>query len=170
MGMFMAYADILIPRALDELNLRFAPPQPDVGSERLYGGMDEMVEIQKEFGIFKKGRPLHQSLRALNLLPTNNAVRQRWLTLIEKLGKHPSNREGESGSEAIVNALLENFASARPLPVFFTTHDMQGKGVGQSPVLITHGARPLHYLEVDFLVVSLPMQSKEAAERSRKSS
>lgn len=169
MGYFMAYADILIPKALDELNLRFAPAQPDVGSERMYGGMDEMNEVQKEFGIFKKGRPLHLSLRALNLLPANNAVRQRWLTLVEKLGKHPSNREDENGSEAIVHALLENFASAKPLPVFFTSHDMQGKSVGQSPVLITHGARPVHYLEVDYLVISLPMQSKEAAERARKS-
>lgn len=167
MGYFMAYADILIPSALEQLNLRFAPAQPDVAGERLYGGIDEMLEIQKEFGIFKKGRPLQQSMRALNLLPTNNAVRQRWLTLVEKLGKHPSSREGENGNEAIVNALLDNFASAKPLPVYFTSHDMQGKGAASSPVMITHGARPLHYLEVDYLVISLPMQSKEAAERAR---
>lgn len=167
MGFFMAHADILIPDLLNQLNLRFAPRQPDLGSERLYGGIEEMAEIQKEFGIFKKGRPLQQSLRALNLMPVDNAVRQRWLTLIERLGDHPSNHNGDNGNEAIVNALLENFTSARPLPVFFTSHDMQGKQVKDSPVLITHGARPVHYLEVDYLVISLPMQSKEAAARMR---
>ena len=168
MGFFMAHADILIPDLLNQLNLRFAPRQPDLGKEQLYGGIDEMAEIQKEFGIFKKGRPLQNSMRALNLLPADNAVRQRWLKLIEKLADHPSNRSGENGNEAIVNALLENFASAQPLPVFFTSHDMQGKPVKESPVLITHGARPVHYLEVDYLVISLPMQSKEAAARMRR--
>ena len=167
MGYFMGYADILIPDLLNQLNLRFAPRQPDVGQERLYGGIDEMAEVQKEFGIFKQGRPLQQSLRALNLLPTDNAVRQRWLKLIERLADHPSNHNGDNGNEAIVNALLDNFAAARPLPVFFTSHDMQGKPVKESPVLVTHGARPVHYLEVDYLVISLPMQSKEAAARMR---
>ena len=83
MGYFMAYADIQIPSLLDQLNQRFAPAQPDLGGESLYGGIAEMAEIQKEFAIFKKGRPLQQSMRALNLNAGNNAVRQRWLTLIE---------------------------------------------------------------------------------------
>ena len=167
MGYFMGYADILIPDLLNQLNLRFAPRQPDLGQESLYGGIDEMAEIQKEFGIFKKGRPLQASLRALNLLPTGNAVRQRWLRLIERLADHPSNHNGDNGNEAIVNALLDNFESGKPLPVFFTSHDMQGKQVKDSPVLIIHSARPVHYLEIDYLVISLPMQSKEAAARMR---
>ena len=167
MGFFMSYADILIPDLLNQLNLRFAPQQPNVADERLYGGIEEMAEIQKEFRIFKKGRPLHRSMRALNLSPADNAVRQRWLRLIERLADHPSNRNGENGSEAIVNALLENFASSKPLPVYLTSHDMQGKPVQESRVLVTHGARPVHYLEVDYLVISLPMQSREAAARMR---
>ena len=109
----MAYADIQIPSLLDQLNQRFAPAQPDLGGESLYGGIAEMAEIQKEFAIFKKGRPLQQSMRALNLNAGNNAVRQRWLTLIEGLAKHPSNRDGENGGDAIVNALVE-VASERP--------------------------------------------------------
>ena len=167
MGYFMAYADIQTPSLLDQLNQRFAPAQPDLGGESLYGGIAEMAEIQKEFAIFKKGRPLQQSMRALNLNAGNNAVRQRWLTLIEGLAKHPSNRDGENGGDAIVNALVENFAAKEPLPVFFTSHDMQGKPVKESPVLITPGARPLHYLETDYLVISLPMQSRQAADRMR---
>lgn len=166
MGYFMADADILIPSVLDEINLRFAPPQSSCSSE-LYGGIEEMIEIQKEFRIFKAGRPLKQSMRALTLLPCHNQARQRWLNLIDALSKHPSNRSGESGGEAIVNALLENFAQAKPLPVFFTTHDMNNKPVKDSPVLITVGARPVHYLEVDYLVISLPMQSRQAADRTR---
>lgn len=166
MGYFMADADIFIGSVLDELNLRFAPPQKTDDKE-LYGGIHEMAEIQKEFGIFRKGRPLQNSLRALNLTPTNNTVRQRWLRLIEALAKHPSSRKGENGNEAIVNALLENFALATPLPVYFTSHDMDGKPVAESPVVISTGVRAVHYLEVDYLQISLPMQSKEAAERMR---
>lgn len=166
MGYFMADSDILIHSVLDQLNLRFAPPQSESGTD-LYGGIEEMAEIQKEFGIFKKGRSLKQSMRALHLLPDHNQARQRWLTLIDALSKHPSNRAGENGGDAIVNALLENFSLSQPLPVFFTTHDMNGKPVKESPVLITPGARPVHYLEVDYLVISLPMQSRQAAERMR---
>ena len=166
MGYRMKDADILVPTLLDELNLRFAPAQRGASSPA-HGGMAEMNAVQKEFHIFKKGRPLHTSFRALHLMPVNPAVKERFLTAMRDLDKHPSNRDSEKGGEAVVNALLENFASAKPLPVYFTSHDMQGKPIEKSPVLITAGARPMHYLEVDYLVVSMPMQSLQAAKRAR---
>ena len=46
---------------------------------------------------------------------------------------------------------------------------MAGKKVADSQVLISRG-RPIHYLEQDYLVISLPMQSRQAAERMNKSS
>ena len=166
MGYFMGDADIFIPDMLSQLNLRFAPAQAS-GDRALLGGIEEMTEIQKEFGIFKPGRSLEQSVRALNLMYSNNVVKQRWLTLIAALAKHPSNRTGENGNQAIVNAILENFGAASVLPVYFTSHDMEGQKVQESPVLITPKGRPVHYLEVDYLVLSLPIQSKEAAARVR---
>ena len=166
MGFFMKDADVLVHSVLEQLNLRFAPAQRADGGLQA-GGIAEMAEIQKEFSVFKKGRALHTSLRAMHLMPTNNAVKERFLTAMKALDDHPSNRNGEAGGEAVVNALLENFAAGKPLPVYFTSHDMQGKSPADSPVLITPGARPVHYLEVDYLVISIPMQSKEAALRAR---
>ena len=58
MGMFMKHNDILIGSMLDQLNLRFAPPQ---GKEKTYGGIEEMAVLQKEFEIFRKGRPFATS-------------------------------------------------------------------------------------------------------------
>ena len=66
-------------------------------------------------------------------------------------------------------ALIEDLARAQPLPVFFTSHNMAGKKVADSQVRISRG-RPIHYLEQDYLVISLPMQSRQAAERMNKSS
>ena len=170
MGFFMREHDIFIGTMLEQLNLRFAP-EPDCPDPRddLSGGIRLMAQLQKEFKLFKKGRTFAASARALNLMPYNRSVANRWLTLLAALAKHGSSRAGENGSEAIVNALIENLAQAQPLPVFFTSHDMAGKKVADSQVLISRG-RPIHYLEQDYLVISLPMQSRQAAELMNKSS
>jgi hypothetical protein len=165
MGYFMREHDIFIGSLLEQLNLRFAPEPaaPETG-DNLAGGIREMAELQKEFQIFKRGRPFATSVRALNLLAHNRSVSNRWLTLLGALAKHSSSRTGEDGSQAIVNALIENLSQADPLPVYFTSHDMAGKTVGESQVQISRD-RPVHYLEQDYLVISLPMQSRQAADR-----
>lgn len=169
MGFFMREHDIFIGSLLEQLNLRFAPePVTPDSNDNLAGGIREMVELQKEFQIFKKGRPFATSVRALHLLAHNRSVANRWLTLLGALSKHSSSRAGENGSEAIVNALIENLSQADPLPVYFTSHDMGGKKVAESQVQISRG-RPIHYLEQEYLVISLPMQSQQAAERMNKS-
>ena len=163
MGYFMREHDIFIGSLLEQLNLRFAP-DPANGDERgeLCGGIGEMAQLQKEFGLFKKDRPFATSVRALNLMAHNRSVANRWLTLLAGLAKHSSSRAGENGSEAIVNALIENLAQPTPLPVYFTSHDMAGKSVADSQVQVSRG-RPIHYLEQDYLVISLPMQSQQAS-------
>ena len=72
MGWFMKEHDIYIGSMLDELNLRFAPPQ---GLATHYGGLDEMVALQKEFKILKKGRAFRTSVAVLNLCSRNNEVK-----------------------------------------------------------------------------------------------
>jgi hypothetical protein len=154
MGFFMKHNDVLIGSMLDQLNLRFAPPQ---GKEKTYGGIEEMAALQKEFEIFKKGRPFAKSVAVLNLAAYNNDAKNHWHDLLGSLSKNKSNRAKLSGDEAIVDALVKNLKAKNPLPVYFTSHDMR-KGEEAKKVLITDKGRPVFYIERDYLVVSLPMK------------
>lgn len=157
MGYFMKHNDILIGSMLDQLNVRFAPPQ---GKEKTYGGIEEMAALQKEFEIFKKGRPFARSVAVLNLAAYNNDAKNHWHELLGNLSKHKSNRGKLNGDEAIVDALVTNLKSKNPLPVYFASHDMR-QGDESKKVLITDKARPVFYIERDYLVVSLPMKPWE---------
>ena len=161
MGWFMKENDIYIGSMLDELNLRFAPSQ---GLATHHGGIEEMVALQKEFKILKKGRAFKTSVAALNLGSRNNEVKNRWLDLVGALSKHTSNIPKLDGDAAIVNSLVKNLAAKAPLPVYFTSHPMQEN----AQVKITDKSRPVHYLEQDYLTISLPMQSVQAANAARK--
>ncbi|MES2383794.1 MAG: hypothetical protein V4593_04545 [Pseudomonadota bacterium] len=162
MGFFMKEHDIYIGTMLDELNLRFAPSQ---GKESHFGGIDEMVALQKEFKIFKKGRSFKTSCAVLNLGARNNEVKNRWQALLGNLAKHDSNVKGQNGDAAIVAAIMKNLSSKTPLPVFFTSHDMRGVKEN-AEVKITAKTRPIHYLEQDYLSISLPMQPVSAVKKA----
>lgn len=159
MGFFMKHNDILIGSMLDQLNLRFAPPQ---GKEKTYGGIDEMAALQKEFNIFKKGRPFAKSVAVLNLAAYNNDAKNHWHDLLGSLDRHKSNRGKLNGDQAIVDALVKNLAAKNPSPVYFTSHDMRQGGESKN-VLITEKGRPVFYIERDYLVISLPMKPWEGS-------
>lgn len=161
MGAFMKDHDIYIGTMLDELNLRFAPSQ---GRGTHFGGIEEMAALQKEFKIFKKGRAFETSCAALNLGSRNNEAKTLWHSLLRNLCKHPSSKGNEHGDSAIVGALIRNLASPMPLPVYFTSHDMRGDATNVE-VKITPKSRPLHYMEQDYMTISLPMQPKSAAKK-----
>ena len=161
MGWFMKEHDIYVGSMLDEMNLRFAPSQ---GLATHHGGIEEMVALQKEFKILKKGRSFKTSAAALNLGARNNDVKNRWLNLLGALSEYKSNVPKQDGDVAIVNALVKNLAAKAPLPVYFTSHPMQEN----AQVNLTDKSRPVHYLEQDYLTVSIPMQSVQAANAARK--
>lgn len=160
MGYFMKHNDILIGSMLDQLNLRFAPPQ---GREKTYGGIEEMAALQKEFQIFKKGRSFATSVAVLNLAAYNNDARNHWHELLGNLDEHKSNRGRLNGDQAIVDALVKNLAKKKPLPVYFTSHDMRAGGPDSKKVLVSEG-RPVFYIERDYLVISLPMKPWDGTE------
>jgi hypothetical protein len=146
---------------LDELNLRFAPSQ---GKETHFGGIEEMVALQKEFKIFKRGRPFKTSCAVLNLGARNNEVKNLWQSLLGNLYRHESNKKGQDGDAAIVNAIIKNLASKTPLPIYFTSHDMRG-AKENTQVKIIDKSQPIHYLEQDYLTISLPMQPISAVKK-----
>lgn len=160
MGYFMRENDIYVGTLLDDLNLRFAPP---LGSKDHYGGIEEMVELQKEFGLFKEGRSLRTSMRALHLgNAANHEVKNRFLAYLANLRRQKSNIAGLNGEAAIVQALVRNLSSKRPLPVYFDFHDMREKGEARG-VIIREKGRPLFYMDQDYLWISLPMQPRGTA-------
>jgi hypothetical protein len=161
MGHFLKDHDIYIGSILEDLNLRFAPSQ---GRATHFGGIEEMAALQEEFKIFKKGRSFKLSCAALNLESRNNEVKTLWQGLLANLARHPTAKKGENGDTAIVNALIKNLAAAKPLPVYFTSHDMRG-GASNAEVKITPRSRPVHYMEQDYLTISLPMQPASAAKK-----
>ncbi len=163
MGYFLQEHDIYVGSLLDELNVRFAPGQrhakaPDMKKTH-FGGIDEMVALQKEFKIFKKGRSFMMSVRVLNIGAFNNDVKNRWHDYLESLAKHPSNKAGKNGDQAIVDALVKNLAAKSPLPVHFDSHDLRE----DDRVLVTDRSKPRHYMDADFLTISLPMKPFDAA-------
>jgi len=160
MGVFMKQHDIYVGSMLDELNIRFAPSQ--TSSDSPAGGIQEMAALQKEFKIFKKARSFEKSVSALNFGAWNTDARAGWNAYLATLARYDSNKARLDGDAAIVQALAKNLASTRPLPVYFTSHDMRASAANNR-VLITDKARPLFYLDVDYLVVSFPMQPHPTA-------
>ena len=163
MGWFLQQHDIYVGTLLDELNVRFAP---SLGDARMFGGVEEMVGLQKEFKIFKAGRSFSTSVAVLNIGSRNAEAKNRWLEYLSSFQKLPSNQRGQTGDSAIVRSLKKNLESKKPLPVYFTTHDMQAS----NEVKVTEQARPVHYLQQDYLVTSMPMhpmQDNEAALKAK---
>jgi hypothetical protein len=154
MGMFMKEHDIYVGSLQEKLNLRFAP---HLGTKEQFGGLDEMVELQKEFQIFKEGRKFETSISVLNLTGlSNHDVKNRFHRYLASLRKVKSNVAGLNGDAAIVKALVRNLAAKKPLPVYFELHDLTSDK-DSNRVIITDKARPLFYMKQDYLVISLPL-------------
>jgi|SRR6185369_12144947 len=153
MGMFMQEHDVYVGTMLDELNLRFAPPH---GAKEQFGGIDEMVALQKEFEIFKEGRSFATSASSLHLGGSaNHEVKNRFHLYLKHLRREKSNVKGQNGDLAIVNAIIKNLSAKKPLPVHFSTHDIRGDGEARG-VIVKDRARPLFYMHQDYLSISLP--------------
>lgn len=164
MGDFMKEHDIYVGSLLDQLSLRFAPSQ---GKDTHFGGIDEMVALQKEFKIFKKGRSFKTSVSALNIGGgVNNEAKNRLHEYFGNLSKHDSNIAKQNGDQAIVNALIKNLAAKDPLPVYFTYHDMRAEK-GNTRVLIGQG-RAVSYFTHDYLTVSFPTKPAAATKKISK--
>ena len=154
MGMFMKEHDIYVGSLQEKLNLRFAPT---LGSKDQFGGLDEIVALQKEFEIFKVGRAFEKSISLLNLVGlSNHDVKNRFHKYLASLRRAKSNVTGKNGDAAIVDAIARNLAAKKPLPVYFELHDLN-EGKDGNRVSITDKARPLFYMKQDYLVVSLPL-------------
>jgi hypothetical protein len=156
MGEMMREDDVYIESMFDLLNLRFCPTPRPRASEWL-GGIEEMAALQKQFEIFQRDRSFRDSIALLNAGGFwNSRAKKRWYDLLSTLGELPSNQRGQTGNDAIVNALITNLGSPNPLPVYFTAHDSRL----DDRVVVRDRDRPLFYLEQDYLTISLPLRPR----------
>ncbi len=159
MGQLMKEDDCFIGSLLENFNLRFAPAN-GIGPEN-YGGIDEMVALQREFEVFKPGRSFRDSAAVLNLCGLYSPrARNRWYSLLADLHSYPSNVDGQNGDVCIVHALIANLTATKPLPVYFMAHD--SRVADQRRVLVGHNAQPLFYLAQPYLTISLPMKPRHS--------
>lgn len=159
MGAFLKEDDIYVGSLLDLLNVRFG---------RRYGttddGIDELKELQGEFGIFKSGRSLAQSLRVLNVGGSwNPHVKTQWFKYLVSLDSVASEQRGVKGGPALVDRLIDNFESKKTLAVYFEPHNSDDNG---DRVLLAVG-RPLFFMLEDHLVVRLPMLRRSISKGSK---
>jgi len=164
MGWIMKEDDIYIGSLLDLLNLRFAPSPGD--GQEWFGGIDEIVALQKQFRIFQRKRSFKDSVALLNLGGLWSArAKNRWYALLEDLDSYKSNVDGMNGNDRIVHAIIENLASADPLPIYFKAHDSRASEAAKR-VIAGEEARPLFYLEQNYLTISLPMKPRSSRSRN----
>lgn len=164
MGWFMKEHDVHVENLLGQINVRFGPTP---AKKSHFGGIIELAALQKEFKLFKKGRPFKTSLAVLNIGSTNAEARNRLLEYFGSLSRHDSNVPGKNGDEAIVDAIVRNLAAKYPLPVYFTYHDMRA-AKGNTRVLISDKSRPVPYFQEDYLTISLPTKPFVATKKAAK--
>lgn len=172
MGMIIDPHEIYFGTFFGRFNMRFGPPQGGGHPPWGGGGINEVAVLQKEFEIFRTGRPFLDSAALLGLGGlVSSPAKDRWLEYLARLPKMQSNDPNASGDEHIVASLLRNFTRRQPLPCYMQAVD----GRLSEPGLVTvTETTPLFYLEsVKFLTISLPMRpatpSKRAAPRAPRS-
>ena len=157
MGMIIAPHEIYFATFFERFNMRFGPAQPGSGSVWQSGGIAEIAALQKEFEIFRPGRPFIESAALLGLGGLmSSPAKDRWLEYLARLPHMTSDDRDQNGDQRIVGALVTNLAAANPLPCFLQAHDGRQKEPGY---VIVEEANPLFYLEsVRFLTICLPMR------------
>src|SRR5437868_6718428 len=91
---------------LAKLNRRFGP-----------GGINEMVALQKEFGIFSGDHTLEDSFRLLGIVPCDHVERDRWFHFLETLKKYPSDVPSLNGYKRVIAAFEQALIPVRHIPV-----------------------------------------------------
>lgn len=157
MGKLMGDDDIYIASLFEILNLRFAPSQgPD---PEYFGGIDEMVALQQEFKIFREGRKFKDSAAIMNLGGFwNRRAKNRWYKLLDDVESYDSNIAQMNGDLAIVDTTIQNLSGEAPKPMFFKAHD--SRVAGERRVLVERESKPVFYIDLEFVTISLPMKPK----------
>jgi hypothetical protein len=165
MGMIIDPHEVYFGTFFERFNMRFGPAQAGGGSLWQAGGIMEVAALQKEFEIFKRGRPFIESAALLGLGGlVSSPAKDRWLEYLGRLPKMKSDDPELNGDERVVSALIENLAKTRPMPCHIRAYDGRLREPG---LVLVNDEAPIFYLEsVKFLTISLPMRPSATKART----
>ena len=165
MGLVIDPHEVYFSTFFDRFNMRLGPPMMDTRSVWHSGGIAEITALQREFEIFREGRPFLESAALLGLGGTvGGPAKDRWLEYLTKLPQMRSDMPDLTGDQRIVAALIQNLKRRSPLPCHMEAYDGRTREPGL--VLVTEG-NPTFFLEsVKFLTISLPMRPTPPPTRS----
>ncbi|WP_246739239.1 MULTISPECIES: hypothetical protein [Bradyrhizobium] len=113
--------------------------------------LHEMVELQREFGVFSLQHGLQQSFALLGIVPQDWTERRRWYRFLEHLRTYPSDLAGVNGHDRVIRAFKDDLECEKPLPVSIVCHS-----AAQDPrVTVAHG-RPVVFSLETHVIVSIP--------------
>ncbi|MGJ4882358.1 MULTISPECIES: hypothetical protein [unclassified Bradyrhizobium] len=113
--------------------------------------LPEMVELQREFGVFSLQHGLQQSFALLGIVPQDWTERRRWYRFLEHLRTYPSDLDGVNGHDRVIRAFKDDLESEKPLPVSIVCHS----AADDPRVTVTQG-RPVVFSLETHVIVSIP--------------
>ncbi|WP_315753438.1 MULTISPECIES: hypothetical protein [unclassified Bradyrhizobium] len=113
--------------------------------------LPEMVELQREFGVFSLLHGLQQSFALLGIVPQDWTERRRWYRFLEHLRTYPSDLDGVNGHDRVIRAFKDDLESEKPLPVSIVCHS----AADDPRVTVTQG-RPVVFSLETHVIVSIP--------------
>lgn len=130
--------------------------------------LPEMVELQKEFGVFSSKHSLQQSFALLGIVPSDWSERRRWYKFLEHLRTYPSDLTNVNGHDRVIKAFKDGLEDKRPIPISIVCHS-----AAEDPRVTVTKGRPVIFSQEIYLLISIPTTPgrearKQAAETAKK--
>lgn len=127
----------------------------------------EMVELQREFGVFSLQHGLQQSFALLGIVPSDWSERRRWYKFLEYLKTYPSDLPNVNGHDRVIRAFKDNLEGEKALPVSIVCH-----AAADDPRVTVSEGRPVVFSLDVHVMVSIPTTPgrevrRQAAETAR---
>jgi hypothetical protein len=113
--------------------------------------LPEMVELQREFGIFSPQHSLQQSFALLGIVPADWSERRRWYKFLEHLKTYTSDLANVNGHDRVIQAFKENLESEKALPLSIVCHS-----AAEDPRVKVSQGRPVIFSVETHVIVSIP--------------
>lgn len=113
--------------------------------------LPEMVELQREFGVFSLSHSLQHSFALLGIVPSDWSERRRWYKFLDHLQTYPSDLDKVNGHDRVIQAFKDDLESEKALPVSIVCHS-----AADDPRVTVSQGRPVVFSVETHVIVSIP--------------
>jgi hypothetical protein len=113
--------------------------------------LPEMVELQREFGVFSLRHSLQQSFALLGIVPADWSERRRWYKFLDHLRTYPSDLDKVNGHDRVIQAFKDDLEAEKALPVSIVCH-----AAADDPRVTVSEGRPVIFSVEKHVMVSIP--------------